>query len=107
MLQEFEVKDYLYKVEELMERENKNADIWLHGRTKEEMQKTFVEEFIRKGSKELKDKEGGYFINHFMKMDRSLLTQLYNVLNYDAENCHKFIQDGLEKYVDERGKKIT
>lgn len=90
-----------------MEQENKNADIWLHGNTKEEMQKIFIEEFIRKGSRVLKDKEDGHFIRHFDQQDKNVLTQLYYVLNFDPDNCHKFIQDGLEKYIDYRGRKIT
>ena len=64
-----------------MVRENNNADIWLHGNTKEEMQKIFIEEFIRKGSKVLKDKEDGLFIRHFDQKNKNVLTQLYNVLS--------------------------
>ena len=74
MLQTFDVEGYLYKVENLMNQEHKNAELWLQGDTREKMEKIFVNEFVTRASSKLKEKEGGYFINHFEEKNKRVLS---------------------------------
>ena len=74
MLQTFDVEGYLYKVENLMNQEHKNAELWLQGDTREKMEKIFVNEFVTRASNKLKEKEGGHFINHFEEKNKRVLS---------------------------------
>ena len=91
--------------QELIEKEEQNADFWLQPQTKPKMMEIMVQWLITDMALSVVEKESGV-VRFFKQLEHQKLTLLYDVFSRD-ELSYKLIIEKMKPYILERGKSIV